>query len=374
MARAAQPAEPGPEPDRREGAPHPRDADALFGQEEAEAGFLAAWGSGRLHSGWIFAGPEGVGKATLAYRIAGSLLAARPGAAAPATLGLPPDHPDARLVRSGAHPRLLVLRRGPDDKGRLRAVIAVEDARSLRDFFGMTAADGGRRVVIVDAADDLNANAANALLKLLEEPPRDATLLLVAHAPWRLLPTIRSRCRTLRLAALGPADLALALAAIGRPEAGADAPRLAALAGGSVGAAVRLADDDGLATYGEIARIVGAAPRMDRPAMIRLAESCAGRGGSESRFALVLDLLDLFLARLARTGLVGGPATEATPGEAALLVRLSPNASAARAWADRQQASSTRARTGRALNLDPAGLILDMLVSIEATARRAAAA
>lgn len=373
MARAPPPEEPGPEPDRREGAPHPREAEALFGHEAAEREALAAIASGKLHSGWLLSGPQGIGKATLAYRMAATLLAAGHGAA-PARLGLPPDHPEARLIRAGAHPRLFVLRRGPDDKGSLRTVITVEEARRLRDFFGLSAADGGRRVVIVDAADELNANAANAILKLLEEPPARATLLLVAHQPARLLPTIRSRCRTLRLSPLGPADLGRALAAIGRLDESvvAEVPELAELAGGSVGAAVRLADEDGLPLYGEILGLVAGSARMDRQEAIRLAESCAGKAAV--RFELVLDLLDILLARLARAGLLGPPPVEAAKGEGALLARLSPHDRAARAWAERQAEASARARAGRAVNLDPAALVLDMLLEIERTARAAAAA
>lgn len=367
MARAPASDDPAPEPDRREGAPHPREATALFGHEEAQREALAAIASGKLHSGWLLSGPEGIGKATFAYRMAGTLLAGHP---APDRLGLPPDHPDARLIRAGAHPRLFVLRRGVDDKGNLRSVITVEEARRLRDFFNLSAADGGRRVVIVDAADELNPNAANAILKLLEEPPARATLLLVSHQPARLLPTIRSRCRTLRLHPLGAQDLVSALASIGLTT---DAPEaLAELAAGSVGHAVRLIADGGLDLYAELLALFAGLPRMDRPRAIRLAESCAGPKAGD-RFALTLDLLDLLLTRLARAGLQGPP-PEAAKGEAPILARLSPHDAAARAWAERQALASARARQGRAVNLDPAALLLDMLLQIEQTARTAAAA
>ncbi|MBP1806364.1 DNA polymerase III subunit delta' [Rubellimicrobium aerolatum] len=366
MARAPASDAPAPEPDRRDGAPHPRESTALFGHAAAEQDILAAIASGKLHSGWLLSGPEGIGKATLAYRMAATLLAGDP---SPATLGLPPDHPDARLLRSGAHPRLFVLRRGLDDRGNLRSVISVDEARRLRDFFGLSAADGGRRVVIVDAADELNPNAANAILKLLEEPPPRATLLLVAHQPARLLPTIRSRCRTLRLSPLKPSDLARALDAIGLATASPD--RLAELASGSVGRAVTLEAGGGLDLYADLVALLATLPRLDRPRAIRLAESASAR--SEGRLDLLLDLLDLLLTRLARAGLQGPP-PEAAPGESALLARLAPHDLAARAWADRQATASARARRGQAVNLDPAALLLDMLLQIEQTARTAAAA
>ena len=209
-----------PEADRAPGAPHPRETLRLFGQDKAETAFLDAFNSGRQHHAWLLTGPKGVGKATLAWRIARFLLAtpasdadALFAAPAPTSLDIPPDHPVAHHIHAMAEPRLFLLRRPWDAKsGKLKTVITVDETRKLHPFFGMSAVDGGRRVVIVDAADDMNTSAANALLKMLEEPPAGATLLLVSHQPSRLLPTIRSRCRTLSMATLGPEDMHQALA------------------------------------------------------------------------------------------------------------------------------------------------------------------
>lgn len=365
-----------PEPDRVEGAPHPRDTGTLFGQHAAEAGFLEAFTTGRLHHGWLLSGPRGVGKATLAWRIARFLLATPAAdqsapdmfgdaAAAPTTLDIPADHPVARRLHSGAEPGLFLLRRGPNDKGdRLSADIRVDEVRRLRSFLHLSAADGGRRVVIVDAADEMNTAAANALLKLLEEPPAGATLLLISHQPSGLLATIRSRCRELRLAPLGPEDLARALHAAGSETA--DPAALGVLAGGSAGEAIRLVNLDGLATYGAITHLFSTLPRLDRTAALRLADS-VGRG-SDGRFDLILTLLDLFLARLARAGIFGTEGLEAAPGEAALFARLCPDARSARTWADMQQSLGARARQGKAVNLDPSALLLDMILRIDQTA------
>ncbi|HRO15195.1 MAG TPA: DNA polymerase III subunit delta', partial [Paracoccus sp. (in: a-proteobacteria)] len=184
------------ESDRVPGAPHPRETPRVIGQDAAIAAFSAAAASGRLHHGWLLTGPRGTGKATLAWAIARWLLA---GADTP-DLSVPPDNPVARRVLALSEPRLHLVRRGTDDKtGRLRAEITVDDIRRLLSFFHLSAAEGGRRVAIIDAADDMNTAAANAVLKMLEEPPRDAVLLLIAHQPARLLPTIRSRCRRLAL-------------------------------------------------------------------------------------------------------------------------------------------------------------------------------
>jgi DNA polymerase-3 subunit delta' len=358
------------EPDRVEGAPHPREAARLFGQAQAEAQLLAGLASGRLHHGWLLAGPRGVGKATLAWRFARAALAHHPGGGLfapprPTSLDIPPDHPVARRLAAGAEPGLLAIRRATDEKtGRLRAQITVDEVRRLRDFFGLSATDGGRRVVIVDAADEMNTAAANAILKLLEEPPAGALLLLIAHRPAALLPTIRSRCRLLRLAPLGPADLAAALEqALG--EAPANPAALAELAGGSAGEAVRMIAGEGLALYARLVGLLAGLPRLDRPALHALADEVAGRG-AEARFDLTLRLMELALGRLARAAATGRPLPEAAPGEAALAARLGLPAGV---WARLAAEVPARARMGRAVNLDPAALVVDMALTIEKAAR-----
>jgi DNA polymerase-3 subunit delta' len=358
------------EPDRVEGAPHPRETLRLIGQAAAEAGFLEAANSGRLHHAWLLTGPRGVGKATLAWRLARFLLAEASAEAgllgapeAPVTLEIPEGHPVARRVAALSEPRLKLVRRAWDEKkGALKTQIGVEESRELKGFFQMSASDGGRRVVIVDSADEMTPSAANALLKLLEEPPARATLFLVSHQPARLLPTIRSRCRELRLSPLAPEAMAeaLALAGIETDRPGA----LAELSGGSVGEAIRLSNLDGLALYEALTGLF--APRLDRPAAIRLAESATGRA-NEPRFDLILRLIDLLLSRAALTAL-NGPPPEAAPGEAALLTRLAPGPQAARPWAEQHAALGARGRHGKAVNLDPAALILDILLRIDQTA------
>ncbi len=366
------------EPDRVEGAPHPRNAPTLIGQSEAEAAILEAWNARRLHHGWLITGPRGVGKATLAWRIARFLLAQTldgdmpgDGLATVRTLEVPADHPVSRRVTALSEPRLKLVRRTVNpDTGKMRTVIVIDDVRELKGFFHLSAADGGRRVVIVDCADEMNPQAANALLKLLEEPPDDATILLVSHQPSRLLPTIRSRCRELRCIPLAPDDMARAMIAAGS-ETGADMPALSALSGGSVGEAVRLTNLDGMAAYGEIVTLFASLPQLDRPKALRLAESAVGRQ-NEPRFDLLLRLMDLFLGRTARTGVSGPPIVEAAPGEADLMQRLAPNAHVGRQWAELQQTLGARARHGKTVNLDPAALILDMVFRIDELAAKTA--
>jgi DNA polymerase-3 subunit delta' len=363
-----------PEPDRAEGAPHPRETARLFGQEAAEAAFLDAFGSGRMHHAWLISGPKGVGKATLAWKIARFLLAEAPAEAglfgappAPATLDLPPDHPIVRRTTALSEPRLCLVRRGWDEKAkRLKSEITVDESRRLKSFLALSAADGGRRVILVDAVDEMNANAANALLKILEEPPARTTLLLVSHQPARLLPTIRSRCRDLRCATLAPQALAQALAGAGI-EAPTDSEALAELSGGAPGQAMELVTLDGLSTYAEIVTLLSGTPQVDRARAVRMSE---GLRANDPRTALLVRLIETALARLSAAGAGRPPAREAAPGEARMLARLAPSLPAAHAWAELQERLGARARHGLAVNLDPSALILDMVLTINETASR----
>lgn len=367
-----------PESDRLDGAPHPRDAARLFGHAPQEAEFLTAATSGRLPHGWLLTGPKGIGKATFAWRAARFLLATPPpeddgmfGAPPPPeTLDVAQDHPVARRMAALSEPGLFLLRRPWDhDNKRLKTQLTIDEVRGLKGFFQMSAG-AHRRVVIVDSADEMNPSAANALLKELEEPPKGAVLFLISHRPSGLLPTIRSRCRTLRFNSLDDANLADALS-----QAGAEPPEgaaLATLAQGSVGAAIALAEQNGPALYADIAKLLGTLPNMDRQLALRLAESTAGKA-NEARFTLTLSLLDTALARAARLGATGQPPTEITPNEAATLQRLAPSPHHAREWASLAQSLTARARRGKAVNLDPAALVFDIFLDLDRMAARLAA-
>ncbi|AUH34097.1 DNA polymerase III subunit delta' [Paracoccus tegillarcae] len=348
-----------PEPDRVPGAPHPRMAPRVIGQPSAIADFIQAARSQRLHHGWLLTGPRGVGKATTAWAIARWLLT---GSDAD-DLTAPMDAPEARRLAALSESNLMLIRRPWDDKTKhLRAEITVDEVRKLLSFFHMSATEGGRRIAIIDAADEMNPAAANALLKVLEEPPQDALILMVAHQPARLLPTIRSRCRELRLTPLSPDNMAGVLDSLGSE---ADAEKLAALAGGSVGEALRLSGQDGLARYQDLVDLMATLPAMDRQMALKLAERAAGRANADGDpFDLLITLLDRLLTRLARAGLMGAPLPQAAEGEGKLMARLSPDDRAARDWAGAQAELSARARAGRAVNLDPAALVMDMLTGL----------
>ncbi len=187
----------------------------LFGHDAAVAAFRAALDSGRTHHAWLLAGPEGVGKALFADKAALRVLAEGAGPPVPAPgLDTPDEHPIAKLVAAGSHPDLMRLERLTKDGGtELARSINVDQVRGLQRLFATTPSLSSRRAVVIDAIDDLERNAANALLKNLEEPPPDTIFLLVSHSPERLLPTIRSRCRVLRLAPLDADAMTSALSA-----------------------------------------------------------------------------------------------------------------------------------------------------------------
>jgi DNA polymerase-3 subunit delta' len=234
----------------------PRENPDLFGHEPAEHGFEAAIAGGRLHHAWLITGPDGIGKATLAYRFARRLLT---------TQGAPndPANPSFRRVARATHADLLTIEREYDDKRkRQRTEIVVEGARDIAGFLRLTSAEGGWRVVVVDGAEHLNRNAANAVLKVLEEPPARAVLLLTCAAPGRLLPTIRSRCRRLPLRPLQNADMERALRRVLPELDAATRTGLIGLAGGSPGRAALLAEDGGIAIASLVDEVLLAAPSI----------------------------------------------------------------------------------------------------------------
>jgi DNA polymerase-3 subunit delta' len=266
---------------------HPRDVYGYEGGEAAEQAFLDAMGRDRLHHAWLLTGPEGVGKATFAYRAARRLLGAAP-APAFGLLGASPDDPVSRQMAARSHPDLLVLERDLGD-GKARRNITVDEARGVSGFFANTPATAPYRVCIIDAADDLNVNAANAVLKTLEEPPSRGVLFLVSHAPGRLLPTIRSRCR--RLAFPGWSEgrvTAFTVEHTGLSET--DANALAAMARGAPGRALALAAEGALDVDRAAHELLRSLPAGDQTAQQALAESFRGAEGAR-RFELLFERL-----------------------------------------------------------------------------------
>jgi DNA polymerase III subunit delta' len=289
-----------PEADALAGAPHPRHVYSLIGHERAEAEMLSAYREGRLAHAWLIGGKEGIGKATLAWAFARFVLA-NPDPTARAVreatnLQVEPTHPAARLLAGLAHPDFSLIRREwQGATKRLASEISVEAVRQGLQVFQLSAAFGGWRIALVDSAEDLNRSSANALLKMVEEPPQRSLILIVSHRPSQVLATIRSRCRRLRLDPLTEDEIVKAVTSLGPPwdEVGREAVAAAAKrANGSIREAlIRLApESEGVGAL--IDSIVAGLPRPDPRAVARLADAVSGRAGDEAYRAFHREIYD----------------------------------------------------------------------------------
>jgi DNA polymerase-3 subunit delta' len=296
--------------------PPPRATADLVGQDAAEALLVKALAGGRLHHGWIFGGPSGIGKETLAYRFARRLLAGG-GFEAPG-LSMPESHPVFRRIAAEGHADLRAISLPRDKKGEEKSILPVDEIRKIPPFLRLTSAEGGWRVAIVDSAEKMNLAAQNALLKILEEPPERAVLILICDRPGRLLPTIRSRCRSLTLEPLSDSDAARLLVRHAPDTSPEERALLLRLAEGSIGRALRLWHEGGLELYRDLEAVLTRLPRLDSAATQDFAEK-AGGWGKERRFAQTAELLTWWLRRMARISATGGGAEDKTEARLAAL-------------------------------------------------------
>jgi DNA polymerase-3 subunit delta' len=299
--------------------PAPRETPDLIGHAAAERTLLSAWESGRLSHAWMLTGPMGIGKATLAFRFARFVLAQADAGGLfgglTDSLAVDPERPVYKQVAAGSHPNLLTIARSWDDKAkRWRKEITVGDTAALRSFIGNTASAAGWRVVVIDSLDEMNRNAANAILKVLEEPPRQVLFLLIAHAPGRVLPTIRSRCRELRLTPLGDDQVQSRLAEL-LPDLDAETRTLAARLGeGSLGRAVHVAGQGGLDSFRDLIALLADGGR-DRIALYDLCDRFAP-AGAESAYRSFVDLLQWWMSRAIKARAIGQPGGQTARQEA----------------------------------------------------------
>jgi DNA polymerase-3 subunit delta' len=354
--------------------PPPWRSERLLGHEAAEKTLLAAHQAGRLHHAWLLAGPRGIGKATLAWRFARFLLAGQAGGGlfgnGPDSLDVPADAPGRALVDARSHPDLFHLRRTLNpENNRIRLEIVVADVRDLGAFMHMTPALGQWRVAIVDAAEEMNPNAANAVLKILEEPPPNSVLLLVSHAPGRLLPTIRSRCRRLALQPLADETVVRLLgdhAPDVKPE---EAAVLARLSEGSIGRALELAGSGSLELYREMVDVLATLPELDMTRLHGFAERFARRGEEANAAWRSLNyLFDGWLKGLAQRAAVGGEAAAVVPSERGLQARLLAAASLDR-WIDAWEKTGQLLSRADAVNLDRKETVLCSFLALQSAMR-----
>lgn len=332
---------------------------ALFGHAAAERTLLDAYRTARLHHAWLIGGPAGIGKATLAWRFARFLLA-HPDPHAPdvqgaTTLAVAPDHPAARRIAAGSQGDIVALQRAWNDKTKkLFSEIRVDDVRRALALFQGAAMAGGYRVCIIDTAEDLNRSSANALLKVVEEPPPRSLFMILAHRPGQVMPTLVSRCRRLILPPLDTDEVERAVKELeglpGNPAATPSDRRAAAeRAGGSIGEALRLLGGEAADLEYAARAVLDRLPAVDWRAVHRLADAV---GTSDERFALLLETLFDDLAGRVRAGAAQGTAPET-------LARL------AAGW-ERMRA---QAREATVLNLDKRPALLAIVGDLADTAK-----
>ena len=340
----------------------------LLGHGPVEATLARMARAGRMPHAILLGGPRGIGKATLARRLAQWLLA---GYARQSSFGLDedlavdPEDPVVRRVVAGSHADLITVERAWDPKRkRLRGEIIADDARKVFDFFHLTPAEGGWRIAIIDGVEAMNRQAANAILKILEEPPPRCLLILVTHEPGRLLPTIRSRCRVFRMQTLPIETVSQMLERISPAVPAADRALLARLSGGSIGRALDYHEEEVLQLYRGITRVLGTLPRLDVTALHALAEDVGRRdtGILETMSELMLDIMSRVLGTASGEGRAGPPTEELAFLEA---VRRSGSLDRWVALWEKLHHLLSRAAS---VNLDRKQVVLDAFLAVEAVA------
>lgn len=366
---------------------HPRQNPHLEGHELAEAQLLDAWTKGHLHHGWLIFGRKGIGKATLAYRFARFLLThgdpsseedAGPSLfcddgntnTLPRSLDIDPGSTMFRRIAANGHADLQVIERGMSDDGRrMQNVISVDRIRSIAHTMSLTAGEGGWRVIIVDAAEDMNPNAANALLKVLEEPPPRSIILLISHAPGRLLPTIRSRCRQLELSKLKP-PIIISLLKKWMPELSqSELHSLAGLSDGSIGHALDLADSEGIALKRDLFQLMKEFPSLNLTTAHRFADRFTRRDSDAAwRTAVEIasrGLADVVISAARKNKMIDrGYLTE----EATTLSRLSKLAPTEK-WIEAWETNNALFARAESANLDRKQVMLNALTTMANVAR-----
>ncbi|MDH5188098.1 MAG: DNA polymerase III subunit delta' [Rhodospirillaceae bacterium] len=377
--------------------PRPRKNPFLTGHDDAEKKLLESFNSGRMHHAWLISGPRGIGKATLAYRFARHILSHGEGVnnqpiVAPPDLGAglfgAEDVPEENLpqtdngplylgentpvfqrVASGGHADLFSIERRHDEKsGKLKTVIGVDDVRGIGHFLSMTPAEGGWRVVVVDAVDEMNPNAANALLKVLEEPPSRAILLLVCHNSANLLPTIRSRCTKMAMRPLNQSTVISLIEKYAPDLNSGDARHLAQLCDGSIGRALNLAEAGGLDLWKETRNLLSSLPGVDVRALHSLAEKVS-RAGAEESYNTVTSLVRWWLEGLILviSGKDAG-SSMAIKEDVDMMASIGAKASLDR-WFYVWEKINNLVFRANAVNLDRKQVVLDIFLSLENAAK-----
>ena len=348
----------------------------LYGHQTVEQTFLTSWNSSRIPHAWLLSGPKGIGKATLAFRIARFVLASKRDEKTgknlygdiEANLEIECDDPVFKRVASGGHADLMTLERPVDkETNRLKSSIPIESVRTAGDFLRRTASEGGWRVLVIDSADELNLNAANALLKILEEPPDKALILLVSHAPGQLLPTIHSRCCKIKMTSLNANDFKAIISELKTEISEEDIGVLEQLSEGCPGRALQLSNENGLALYSELVSLIRYLPDINSTALHKFGDQLA-RQGAEKHFYLVIELLAWWISRLARMTAKGNVIPDILPEEEGCAARLA-NQTRVDHWLEVWEKINVLARQTNQLNLDRKHVLINIFEALKGAAR-----
>ena len=361
--------------DKIAGAPHPMLANEIIGHSSQKLSFLSSFASNRLPQCWLLAGDMGIGKASFAWLIAKFLLTTK---YQPADLKIdlsktninsilePQSGSTLNRIISGSEQRVYVVRRGYNEKRKaFFKNISIEDVRKLQSYCSLSIADGGKRIIIIDTADDLNKSSSNALLKLLEEPPKNTIFLLISHQPNLLLPTIKSRCQKLSFSNLDQTDLGAVLTAIGCKIEPSDEVSLSILSKGSAGAACRLINFNCINLYRDILDLASSLPNLNTNKILRLNQNYFAKA-KPSEFEIFIEMMQHFFSRLCKTGVMQKPVLPSvTDNEEKIMKRLCPNLKSARLWSEAANISLAKLNKGYLLNIDIESLILDAFIYLE---------
>ena len=357
------------------GVPHPKLAKKLIGHSTQKLYFLNSYISNRLPQCWLLAGDKGVGKATFAWLIAKFLLTTNQnpddikielnGANIDSILA-PQDGGTLTRILSGSEQRIYVVRKGYNEKRKaFFKDISIDDIRNLQSYCSLSIADGGRRVIIIDTADDLNTNSCNALLKLLEEPPKNTLFLLISHQPNLLLPTLQSRCQKLLFSALSQNDLRAVVTATGQEIGPAQEVPLSILSNGSAGVACRLLNSNSLNLYRDILNLASSLPNLNTKKATQLSQNYFAKGKADD-FENFIEMMQHFLSRLCKTGVMQKPLSpNVTNEEAKIMTYLCPSLGSANLWAEAAEIAIAKLHKGYLLNIDVESLVIDTFIYLE---------
>ena len=361
--------------DKIAGAPHPMLANEIIGHSSQKLSFLSSFASNRLHQCWLLAGDMGIGKASFAWLIAKFLLTTK---YQPADLKIdlnesninsilePQSGNTLNRIISGSEQRVYIVRRGYNEKRKaFFKNISIEDVRKLQSYCSLSIADGGKRIIIIDTADDLNKSSSNALLKLLEEPPKNTIFLLISHQPNLLVPTLKSRCQKLSFSNLDQTDLGAVLTAIGCKIEPSDEVSLSILSKGSAGAACRLINSNCINLYRDILNIASSLPNLNTNKILQLSQNYFAKA-KPSEFEIFIEMMQHFFSRLCKMGVMQKPVLPSvTDNEAKIMKSLCPNLKSARLWSEAANISLAKLNKGYLLNIDIESLILDTFIYLE---------